>query len=196
MTDEMNGVSGSGTEKQGPPPLPDIHERNRGLNAAESRVKRADEIYCRSCGRLIQIKALSCPYCGRKQKSDGMGCLPLAAIALGIGFFLLVITGMLAAIIIPQFSAYKTRATEESVKAELREVYRAEQEYYSDNEQFTDNADELNYIEKPNISVEIVKVEGDCFYAKSEIKHLKKIFYIDCDGVITEEEGMKENQRP
>jgi hypothetical protein len=175
------------TESQGPPPLPDPEERKQRMSQA-APVKHADEKFCSNCGAIIKIKALACPKCGKKQGKAGMGCLPTAAIVLAIGVFSIFILGILAAIAIPQFAAYRTRAYQASVKTELREICRAEEDYFAQNNRYTDSLDDLGYIAKPNITIEIDELEDDCFHAKGEMARLKKRYFIDCSCEITEED--------
>ena len=178
-------------EVQGPPPLPGPEERKH-RTAEEMPIKHADEMFCSNCGALIKIRSLSCPRCGKKQRKDGMGCLPTAAIAIGIGFFGIAIIGILAAIAIPQFVAYRTRSYEASVKSELSEVCEAEGNYYSQNSRYTDSLEALGYVARPNIAIHIVEIEDDCFYAKGEMKGLKKRFFVDCSCEISEEQIVNE----
>jgi type IV pilus assembly protein PilA len=173
-------------EDQTPPPLPGPEDRIRPVSN-DMPVKHADEMFCSNCGAIIKIKSLSCPRCGKKQRKDGMGCLPMAAIGIAIVFVGFFIIGILAAIAIPQFNAYRTRAYQASVKAELNEICKAEDTYFTKNEKYTDNLEELGYIAKPNISIKIINLEDDCFYAQGEMKNLNKKYVIDCDCAITEE---------
>lgn len=178
-------------EIQSPPPLPGPEERQQA-RANDNPVKQADEKFCSNCGAIIKIKSLSCPRCGQKQKKDGMGCLPMAAIGLAICFVGMAVLGILAAIAIPQFHAYRTRAYQASVKTELREVCRAEENYFANNNAYTDSLEELGYIAKPNISIQIVETEDDCFQAMGKMQVLQKRYFIDCSGEITEEEIFNE----
>ena len=174
-------------EVEGPPPLPDAEERKRQM-AAEGPVKHADEKFCSNCGTIIKIKSLACPKCGKKQGKTGMGCLPMAAIGIAICFVGFIILGILAAIAIPQFSAYRMRSYEASVKAELKNVCTAELSYFAQNNEYTDSLEELGYAPSPNVSIQILEIENDCFYAKGEMKTLRKRYYVDCNCEITEEE--------
>jgi Tfp pilus assembly protein PilE len=173
-------------EDQAPPPLPGPEQR-QGAITNTPPVKRADEMFCSNCGAIIKIKSLSCPRCGKKQRKEGMGCLPIAAIGIAICFVGFFIIGILAAIAIPQFAAYRNKAYQASVKAELNEICKAEEAYFVQNEKYTDSLDALGYIAKPNISIRIVEFDDECFYAEGEMKNLDKKYVIDCDCSITEE---------
>lgn len=173
-------------EDNTPPPLPGPENRIRPVSN-DMLVKHADEMFCVNCGAIIKIKSLSCPRCGKKQRKEGLGCLPVVAIAIGICVFGIAIIGILAAIAIPQFAAYRTRAYQAAVKAELNEVCKAEEAYFTQNDKYTESLEELGYIVKPNISIQIVDIDDDCFYAQGEMKNLNKRYLIDCDCAITEE---------
>jgi type IV pilus assembly protein PilA len=116
-----------------------------------------------------------------------MGCFPVAAIVIGICLFSIPVIGILAAIAIPQFSAYRARAYQASVRAELNEVCKAEEAYFTQNNKYTDNLEALGYISKPDISIQIVEYDDECFYAQGEMKNLNKKYMVDCDCTITEE---------
>lgn len=174
------------TDLQGPPPLPDPEDRKQRM-ASDGPVKQADEKFCSNCDAVIKLKSLLCPRCGKKQSKSGMGCMPIGAIGLVIGFVGIAIIGTLAAIAIPQFAAYRTRAYQAVVKMELKEVCRAEKDYFINNDRYTDSLEELGYVAKQNISIEIVGLENDCFNAKGEMTNLEKRYYIDCDCVISDE---------
>jgi type IV pilus assembly protein PilA len=173
-------------EENVPPPLPGPENRIRPVSN-DMPVKQADEMFCSNCGAIIKIRSLSCPRCGKKQRKDGMGCFPIAAIVLGIGIFGIAVLGILAAIAIPQFSAYRARAYQVAVTAELNEICKAQEAYFTQNDKYTDSLEELGYITKPNISIRINELDDECFYAQGEMKNLNKRYLIDCDCTITEE---------
>ena len=185
--EEEKDVDSIKSKEPGPPPLPSREELERRQAVNESHVKGADEIFCSTCGEIIQIKALHCPYCGKKQKKEGMGCLPIAAITIGISFFAFAIIGILAAIAIPQFAAYRTRAYEASVKSELKNLYAAESKYYQANKRYADNLTELGFtFSQPTVILEIVSGDEYCFEAKGETDRLRRTYWIDCEGEIYE----------
>lgn len=184
-----NDVDNTQDKEPGPPPLPSRQELDRRQAVAGRRVKQADEKFCSTCGEIIQIKTLSCPYCGKKQKKEGMGCMPIAAITIGICFFAFAILGILAAIAIPQFASYRTQSFEANVKSELRNLYAAENVYYQVNKRYADNFTELDFdLSQSMVILEIVSGDEYCFEAKGEMDQLDTIFWINCEGVITEEE--------
>lgn len=169
-----------------PPPLPSRQEREQRQVASMSRERKADEKFCSSCGEIIQIKMLSCPYCGTKQKKEGgMGCLAIGAIVVGIGFVGLAIIGILAAIAIPQFAAYRERAYEASIRAELQNLATAEQSFFQENKRYTNSINDLEYeISSPLVRIEIVQADERCFDARGESQKVRKILWINCKGEI------------
>jgi Tfp pilus assembly protein PilE len=150
------------------------------------RERKADEKFCSSCGEIIQIKMLTCPYCGTKQKKEGgMGCLAIGAIVVGIGFVGMAIIGILAAIAIPQFAAYRERSYEASIKAELQNLASAEQSFFQENNRYTNNMSDLEYeVADPQVRIEIVQADESCFDARGKSEKAKKIFWINCKGEI------------
>ncbi|MBW1801624.1 MAG: hypothetical protein JRJ85_12955 [Deltaproteobacteria bacterium] len=180
---ETENITESQSEEPKPPPLPSREELERREAAAGRRSKKADEKFCASCGEIIQMKMLSCPYCGKKQKKEGMGCLPIGAIVAGIFFVGIAILGILAAIAIPQFVAYRNRALESAVRMELKTLAHAESVYYEANSRYTASLEELGYtVSHPQVTVTIVSADEDCFDAKGETGKLDKIFWINCNG--------------
>jgi hypothetical protein len=185
-TDQGAGdISSPQIEELKPPPLPSREELAVRAAAEGRRRKKADEKFCASCGEIIQIKMLSCPYCGKKQKKEGMGCLPIAAIVIGISFVVLAILGILAAIAIPQFVAYRNRAQEAGVRMELQNLARAEAAFHQANDRYTTNLKELQFTaSNPEVTITVVSADQDCFDAKGETEKLEKVLWIDCNGTL------------
>jgi Tfp pilus assembly protein PilE len=169
-----------------PPPLPSRQEREQRQVADVKRERKADEKFCSSCGEIIQIKMLSCPYCGTKQKKEGgMGCLAIGAIVVGIGFVGLAIIGILAAIAIPQFAAYRERAYENNIRTELYLLSSAEESYFQAYNRYTNNMSDLEYgVADPEVKIEIVQADENCFRAKGESEKARNILWINCKNEI------------
>jgi len=183
---EQNGQQAEPQPSPEPPPLPSRQEREQMQVATIKRERKADEKFCSSCGEIIQIKMLSCPYCGTKQKKEGgMGCLAIGAIILGIGFVGMAIIGILAAIAIPQFAAYRERAYETNIRAELHDLATAEQSFFQENNRYAKNMSDLGYeVSFPQVRIEIVQADENCFEARGESEKAKKILSINCKGEI------------
>ena len=159
-----------------PPPLPKQPDVT-----AEKRVKRPDEKFCESCGQIIKMNVLACPYCGKKIKKSGS--MPGCAIAAIVFVVFIFIAGILAAIAIPQFAAYRNRAYTMSVKAELQEIAQLENEYFLIHKKYTSDLTDLNFtIEDPKVVIEILSADENCFEAKGTRIGLRKEFWIDCHG--------------
>ena len=174
------------SQKSGPPPLPNPQERERNHNKGKERDRKADEKFCASCGETIKIKSLKCPHCGKKQKKEGMGCLPVTAIVIGIFIVVVAIIGILAAIAIPQFAAYRNRAFEANIRQELNALNVSETVFYEENKRYAANTTELDFaVSNPIVTIEIVNADENCYQAKGETEKSSKIFWIDCNGEIT-----------
>ena len=148
------------------------------------RSRRGDQKFCVSCGEVIKLNSLTCPYCGQKQKKEGMGCLPKAAIAFGVGIFAMAIIGILAAIAIPNFMAYRTKATEAVVRSDLQNLIEAQQNFFVINQFYANSLDELDF--KPSqeqISIRIVHTDASCFVAKATHVKLQHDLWANCKGV-------------
>jgi Tfp pilus assembly protein PilE len=182
---DTNNCNASQQKEPTPPPLPSNYEADGNQDDSGHRDKRADEIFCSACGEVIQIKALQCPYCGKKHKKEGMSGWLIAIIIIVMFFF---IGGILAAIAIPQFAAYRNKSYQAMVKSELKNLYMAEEAYYKANNDYTDNLTELNFqAANSMVTIEITSADEDCFEAKGGTANLKKTYLIDCNGEISEE---------
>ena len=183
--DQSSSEAGS-QSSPGPPPLPSRQEGEQRQSTNRRREKKADEKFCSTCGEIIQIKMLACPYCGTKQKKEGgMGCLPIGAIILGIGFVGLIIIGILAAIAIPQFAAYRQKAFEANIRAELQNLATAEHAFFQENHRYTHNMSDLGYeVSNPLVRVTVVQADENCFNARGESEKARRLLWINCKGEI------------
>ena len=107
------------------------------------------------------------------------------------------IIGILAAIAIPQFSAYKNRAYRSDAQAHLHNIFLACKAFWSDNSGDTDcvndaagvQSAEYGYTSSPNVTVTIVTPKETTFSATavhtSDSASPKVVFTMDASGVIT-----------
>jgi len=96
-----------------------------------------------------------------------------------------VILGILAVIALPKFTSVKGSAFDASAKSDLRNAMTAQEAYYSDNQVYADDVDDLqNFV--PNIDIEITVVEGDAGHFVMTAKHgLGKCWEVDsADGKV------------
>lgn len=77
------------------------------------------------------------------------------------------IIGILAAIAIPQFSAYRERGFISSMESDARNIATAQELYYSDNAEYADaigtGEGELNVRLSPNVTVEDLDADATSF---------------------------------
>ena len=101
-----------------------------------------------------------------------------------IGFFAIIsIMGILAAIAIPQFVMYRDRAYQVVVKSELQNLLSAEHEYFAEHNKFTLRLKDLNYEPvTPDVIIEVIGADNNCFEATGEHVKTNKIIMIDCNG--------------
>jgi type IV pilus assembly protein PilA len=107
------------------------------------------------------------------------------------------IIGILAAIAIPQFSAYKNRAYRSDAQAHLHNVFLACKAFWSDNSGDTACVDsdagirgaEYGYVNSPAVTVTIVNAAETTFSATAvhtkDSAETKVVFTLDKNGVIT-----------
>ena len=99
------------------------------------------------------------------------------------------IIGILAAIAIPQFSAYRTRSYNVAAKADAKNVYTAAQVYFTDNPAGTPSlADLKGYGYVQTTSVDAAAPSGGVSGFSIAINHTAgdKTYTVDSFGVITE----------
>ncbi len=118
---------------------------------------------CIKCGTIIQ----QIPHATTPVKASGTIGVVLAIIA-GVMLFIAII-GILAAIAIPQFSAYRTRSYNSAAQADLRNAATAQEAYYIDNVTYTDSIEDLAgsfyglYISE-GVTVEIISANEDHYH--------------------------------
>ncbi len=108
-------------------------------------------MYCPKCGTQNDDNAFKCIRCGTiiqeipgrpvTVKKSNIAVIVLAVVGAFLG--IIVIIGILAAIAIPQFSAYRTRSYNSAAQADLRNAATAQEAYYVDNSTYTDSIENL-----------------------------------------------------
>ena len=108
-------------------------------------------MYCPKCGTQNEDNNFKCINCGTIIQQIPQANVPvlasstagvILAIVGGI-FFLIMIIGILAAIAIPQFNAYRTRSYNASAQADLMNAITAQEAFYIDHDTYTDSIEEL-----------------------------------------------------
>jgi type IV pilus assembly protein PilA len=101
-------------------------------------VNPATEKQCPQCDAIIPKGAEVCPDCGSPQnvppiaRAGGGGkVLKGCLIAAVVGFFGIFVVGIIAAIAIPKFASTKEKAYIAAMRADLRNLSAAEDEYYT-----------------------------------------------------------------
>ena len=118
----------------------------------------------------------------QEKYSVGSGSVVIIIIA-GI-FMIIAIVGILAAIAIPNFIAYRNKAIQHSVQAELQNLLVAEQTYFSEHNTYSTNLEDLNFVPGgQDITIEIISADQDCFEAIGIHSRLAESLSIDCNDL-------------
>ena len=136
-------------------------------------------MYCSKCGTLNDDNAFRCIKCANivqqlppripASQDNSMGVV-FAVIGGIVGLFVLIaIVGILAAIAIPQFSAYRTRSYNAAAQADLRSAITAQEAYYVDNGSYTASIQRLSGTEyaltlSQGVTIEILSAGKDDYH--------------------------------
>lgn len=111
-------------------------------------------------------------------------------VAFATGLVIMLI-GMLSAIAIPQFSAYRMRSYNAAAEADLRNAVTAQETYYVDNETYADSVENLmsNYGFSPSqdVTLEIISADKDNYHMVAFHKQGNKKIQITGPGGVIEE---------
>lgn len=117
----------------------------------------------------------------QKKYSATGGGMAIAIVAAGIG--LIMFTGIIAAVAIPAFLKHRNIAYEATIRSELKNLKTAEEIYFIDNNRYSANIKELQFIpEAPDIKIELISADENCFTARGTHNKLEKFILIDCHG--------------
>ena len=105
----------------------------------------------------------------------------IAAIAGFFGF--IAIVGVLAAIAIPNFVAYRNKTFQHSIKSELHNLLAAELSYFAEHNIYSTNLEDLNFLPvSQDITIEIISADQNCFEALGMHNLLTDSLSVDCNG--------------
>jgi len=96
------------------------------------------------------------------------------------------IIGILAAIAIPQFAAYRTRSYNTKAKAELKSAYTGCQAYMADKAATSCALTNSGFSNSTDISVEVTKATQDGWEATASHVSGNTTYAVDANGKITE----------
>ncbi|MBU4319320.1 MAG: M48 family metallopeptidase [Proteobacteria bacterium] len=102
----------------------------------------------------------------------------------GSVFLVITIIGIIAAIVLPNFAAYRNKALEASIQTELTGLRNAQEEYYLNTKRYAGSLEELGFSPSaPNITLEILSADEKCFEAAATTPNLDHPLYVDCNGL-------------
>jgi len=105
----------------------------------------------------------------------------IIAVVVG-GFGMIALIGILAAIAIPNFVAYRNRAYEHSLDSAVQNLIAAEESYFSVHAAYSSDIQEMNLtLASPDISVEILAADTACYKAKVTHNQLPESVSVDCN---------------
>lgn len=121
----------------------------------------ATEQQCPECGAIIPKDAVACPDCGTQfavppiaRKGSGAGkVLKGCLIAVVVGFFGLIVIGIIAAIVIPKFANTKQKAYVAEMKTDLRSLQTAEEQYRATHGSYQPNVAALGFTFSNGVSL-------------------------------------------
>ncbi len=117
----------------------------------------------------------------REKYSAKGGAAVIIAVVVG-AFAILALLGILSAIAIPQFVAYKNRAYQVSIESVLKDLAVAEASYFSEHGKYASSLQELNFSPvSPEMTIEILSADSACFEAVATHSNLPDVHVIDCN---------------
>jgi len=105
----------------------------------------------------------------------------IAIVVGGVGMMALI--GIVAAVAIPQFMAYKNRAYQMATKSELQILATAEKIYFQQHGQYSTDFQSIDFIQtRPEITIEIISADNNCYKAVGVHNKLQDSITIDCNS--------------
>jgi TM2 domain-containing membrane protein YozV len=128
-----------------------------------------------------------------QQKYEAKASVAIVIIAACAGFMVLVaILGIIAAIAIPQFAMYRNRAREAALESELKNLMSAQYAYFEAHNRYASDLADLKFVKSsPDIVLEVVSADRDCFEAKAAFEGHNKEMWADCEGITGAREGTR-----
>jgi TM2 domain-containing membrane protein YozV/Tfp pilus assembly major pilin PilA len=120
-----------------------------------------------------------------KEKYKPGGSIAIILIIVFIGFmFFIAVIGIIAAIAIPQFFAYRNRAYQHAVIYELNNFRAAQEAYFGEYNRYARNINNLKFTPgNPEVTIEIIRADQECFEAKGTHKKVDEPVVIDCNSL-------------
>jgi len=106
----------------------------------------------------------------------------IIAVVVG-GFGMIALIGIVAAIAIPQFVAYKNRAYQIATESELQILATAEKSYFQQHGQYSSDLQTMDFTQtNPEITIEIISADNTCYKAVGTHNQLQDSTTIDCNS--------------
>ena len=106
------------------------------------------------------------------------------AIVVVLGFFGIILLGIIGAIAIPSFLEYRKRVHQTDIVTELKKLKVAEDAYFAKYNKYSSNLKDLNYAPLTSgVTVEIISADETCFEASGTHGAGSEPISIDCNGL-------------
>lgn len=116
----------------------------------------------------------------KRYSATGSGAV-IAIVAAGIA--LIFFSGIIAAVAIPSFIAHRNTAYQAALRSELMNLKTAEEIYFFDNNRYSINIGDLNFVPAASeIRIEVISADENCFAARGTHNKLQKSIIVDCYG--------------
>ncbi len=125
------------------------------------------KMFCRHCGSVITAKTLVCPACGKGQDANSgkrSKAAMILVIVLVAGFFGIAVLGIVAAIAIPQYAAYRSKGSDALARGELTKARAACDSYFAYNRYYPESLDQAGFKPAENVTVTYDR-EGETGYS-------------------------------
>ncbi len=137
------------------------------------------KMFCRHCGSAITAKTLVCPACGKGQDANS-GKRSKAAMLLVIvvvaGFFGIAVLGIVAAIAIPQYAAYRSKGSDALARVELTKARAACESYFANTRYYPESLDQAGFKPVANVTVKYEREDEAHYSITAEHQNGGKLF--------------------
>jgi len=142
--------------------------------------------FCSDCGEELSIRAELCPKCGVRQlmaKKTGTNSIAIVLIIVFVGLGSVAVLGILGAIAIPQFSAYRMKAYNSAAMSDLKTVKTSIEAYATGHSNsYPESLAPVTVTISPGVSVQYEKRNNSSYAITSIHKDGDRIYLATSDA--------------